>query len=176
MRKQGDRREYYLPVRLTDRLVFAYACFCPAAGRGAGPKCRRPPNEAKAYICTVSYLLPMNRPSARFATYRPLARRVVLLAGISLLLAVALIAYVYGTDNQFFSRLFGAFFVFFWLLTVTFLGAVPFVSWAAANWFGASWSDAAAPAATRPKRRPTSPASTRKTARTATRLNSTQRP
>ncbi|RIY14247.1 hypothetical protein D0T11_00745 [Hymenobacter rubripertinctus] len=98
-----------------------------------------------------------------------------LLAGISLLLALLLTAYLYDTQDHFFSRLFGAFFVFFWLLAVTFLGAVPFVSWAAANWFGATWSDAA-PAPVRRKRPPASPAVPRKPTRATTRLNSTQHP
>ncbi|SES85435.1 hypothetical protein [Hymenobacter actinosclerus] len=84
----------------------------------------------------------MPQPASRFLPLRPLLRQAALLAGISLLLALALILYLYGTQGQFFSRLFGAFFVFFWLLAITFLAAVPFVSWAAANWFGSAWAEA----------------------------------
>ncbi|MBT9394723.1 hypothetical protein KLP40_16255 [Hymenobacter sp. NST-14] len=117
----------------------------------------------------------MNQPSTQPVRYQPLLRRVALLAGISFLLALLLTAYLFDTQDQFFSRLFGAFFVFFWLLAVTFLGAVPFVTWAATHWFGASWSDAAA-APTRRKRPLPVPPVPRKPARATARLNPTQHP
>ncbi|WP_148103368.1 hypothetical protein [Hymenobacter rigui] len=116
----------------------------------------------------------MKRASSS-AAYQPLLRKVAYLAGSSLLLALLLIGYLYGTQDQFFGRLFGAFFVFFWLLAVTFLGVVPFVNWAAANWFGKQWAEPA-PERTRRAKPTTTPPSPRKSTRTATRLNSTQHP
>jgi hypothetical protein len=80
------------------------------------------------------------RPTASVA-YHPLLRRAGIIAVVSLVLAVALVGYLFGVSDGFFGRLFGAFFVFFWLLSVTFLGVVPFVSWAAAHWFGKSWQE-----------------------------------
>ena len=81
-------------------------------------------------------------PASRsvLVTYRPLLRRTGIIAGISLLLAVLLVVYVFGVQNELLVRVFGAFFLFFWLLAVTFLGVVPFINWAAANWFGPGWA------------------------------------
>jgi hypothetical protein len=81
----------------------------------------------------------MIRFSSLSTTYQVWLRRVAILAGVSFGLALLLTGYLFGTSDAFFSRLFGAFFVFFWLLAVTFLGVVPFINWAAANWFGKGW-------------------------------------
>jgi len=78
-------------------------------------------------------------------------RRVGLLAGISFLLALILIVYLFGVSDHFGGRLFFAFLVFAWLLSVTFLAVVPFVTWATANWFGRGWAEASTPAP-RPRR------------------------
>lgn len=78
-------------------------------------------------------------------------RRVGVLAGISLALALALVAYLFGVSDHFFGRLFPAFFVLFWLLAVTFMAVVPFVTWATGHWFGRGWQAASQPAA-RPSR------------------------
>lgn len=105
----------------------------------------------------------MARSTSFISPYQPLLRRLAIVAGVSLLLALLLISYTFGIQNHFFSRLFTAFFVFFWLLSLTFLGVVPFIRWAADSWFGHSWSGRA-PATTRSR------ASTRTTApRTPTR-------
>jgi len=74
----------------------------------------------------------------RLAAYR--WRRVGWLAGSSLVLGLGLVLYLFGTGDQFFSRLFSAFFVWFSLLAVTFLAAIPFISWATKHWFGQGWS------------------------------------
>jgi len=81
-------------------------------------------------------------PSSRsvLANYRPLLRRVGVLMGVSLALAVLLVVYVFGLHNELFTRVFGAFVLFFWLLFVTFLGVVPFINWATTNWFGPAWA------------------------------------
>jgi hypothetical protein len=105
----------------------------------------------------------MNRTPTWTVTYQPLLKRVAILAAVSLGLAILLIAYLFGVQDHFFGRLFGAFFVFFWLLAVTFLGIVPFVT----------------EEPTAPARRPRSaaaPSPTRKPTRTATRLDSTKHP
>ncbi|GAA3991792.1 hypothetical protein GCM10022407_40270 [Hymenobacter antarcticus] len=73
------------------------------------------------------------------------------LAGISLALALMLVGYVFGGSDHFFGRLFSAFLVLFWLLAVTFLAVVPFVTWATAHWFGRDWAEASTPVA-RPRR------------------------
>ena len=78
-------------------------------------------------------------------------RRVGVLAGISLALAVALVGYLFGFGDRFFGRLLPAFFIFFWLLAVTFLAVVPFVTWATSHWFGRGWAPAPQPVA-RPRR------------------------
>ena len=78
-------------------------------------------------------------------------RRVGWLAIISLALALMLVGYVFGGSDHFLSRLFSAFLVLFWLLAVTFLAVVPFVTWATSHWFGRGWAEASAPVA-RPRR------------------------
>lgn len=111
-------------------------------------------------------------PSSRsvLLAYRPLLRRISVLMGVSLALAVLLVVYVFGLHNELFTRVFGAFFLFFWLLFVTFLGVVPFVNWATANWFGPTW--AANQSKPAPRSRPAATASTsRKPARSAPRSN-----
>ncbi|UOQ78538.1 hypothetical protein MUN84_08290 [Hymenobacter sp. 5516J-16] len=117
----------------------------------------------------------MTRPTLPAFASTPLLRRAAMLAGISFLLALALVGYLFGVQDHFFGRLFSAFFVFFWLLAVTFLGVVPFVNWAAANWFGQEWAEAPTEPTRRPRPNPKA-ATTRKPTRTATRLNSTQHP
>lgn len=82
----------------------------------------------------------MPQSASHLSQLRPLLRQVALLAAVSAALALALVWYLYGSQDQFLIRLSGAFFVFFWLLAITFLAAVPFVSWAAANWFGPAWA------------------------------------
>jgi uncharacterized membrane protein len=72
-------------------------------------------------------------------------RRVGVLAGISLGLGLALVLYLFGASDFFFSRLFSAFLVLFWLLAVTFLAVVPFVTWATSHWFGRGWEEASTP-------------------------------
>ncbi|RZK25164.1 MAG: hypothetical protein EOO63_16405 [Hymenobacter sp.] len=47
-------------------------------------------------------------------------QRVGVLAGSSLALSLALVLYLFGIGDHFLSRLFSAFFVWFWLLAVTF--------------------------------------------------------
>ena len=86
-------------------------------------------------------------------------RRAGVLAGISLLLALILVGYLFGADDHFFSRLFFAFLVLVWLLAVTFLAVVPFVTWATGHWFGRGWAEISTPAP-RP-RRAASPAAAR---------------
>ncbi len=78
----------------------------------------------------------------RFARYLAVWpwRRVGALAAASLVLALALVGYVFGADGHFFGRLAPAFLVFFWLLAVTFLAVVPFVTWATGHWFGRGWA------------------------------------
>lgn len=95
-----------------------------------------------------------------------LLRRAGLLAGGSLLLAVALVSYLFGAADGFFGRVFGAFFVFFWLLSVTFLAVVPFIGWATANWFGLAEPLPLAPPVRKPR---PAPATVRKPTRTVTR-------
>jgi hypothetical protein len=95
---------------------------------------------------------PFLRLRQRVAAYR--WRRVGVLAGSSLALSLALVLYLFGVGDHFFGRLFSTFFVWFWLLAVTFLGVVPFISWASDHWFGPSWQGQEAP----PMRRPARPA------------------
>jgi hypothetical protein len=80
-------------------------------------------------------------------------RRVGILAGISMALALMLVIYLFGVSDHFFGRLFSAFFVLCWLLAVTFLAVVPFVTWATAHWFGRDWAEVSTPAP-RPRRAP----------------------
>lgn len=115
----------------------------------------------------------MIRSSSWLVTAKPLLRRTGILAAVSLVLALLLVTYLFGVQDHYFGRLFRAFFVFFWLLAVTFLGVVPFVQWAAGNWFGKAWADVPPQPARRPR---PAPSSTRKPTRTATRLDSTHHP
>lgn len=109
--------------------------------------------------------------------YVRLRRQAGILAGMSLLLALLLIGYTFGVGNQFFTRLFSAFFVFFWLLAVTFLGIVPFVNWAARSWFGNEWTGAPAPAAASRRTPASTPASSARTpTRTASRSSQKRHP
>ena len=78
-------------------------------------------------------------------------RRVGVLAGVSLALALMLVIYLVGFSDHFFGRLFPAFLVLFWLLAVTFLAVVPFVTWATGHWFGPGWAEASTPVP-RPRR------------------------
>ncbi|MBF9223650.1 hypothetical protein [Hymenobacter ruricola] len=78
-------------------------------------------------------------------------RRVGVLAGVALALALMLVVYLFGVSDHFFGRLFSAFLVLFWLLAVTFLAVVPFVTWATAHWFGRGWAEVSTPAP-RPRR------------------------
>ena len=78
-------------------------------------------------------------------------RRVGVLAGVSLAVALMLIGYLFGGSDHFFGRLFFAFLVLFWLLAVTFLAVVPFVTWATGHWFGRGWAEASTPVP-RPRR------------------------
>ncbi|QNH62852.1 hypothetical protein [Hymenobacter sediminicola] len=107
------------------------------------------------------------RPTPTF-NYPHLLRRAGIIAAVSLAMALALVGYLFGAADGFFGRLFGAFFVFFWLLSVTFLGVVPFVSWAAANWFGKGWAESA-PETNRKRRPAVATATVRKPTRTVTR-------
>ena len=99
--------------------------------------------------------------SSRFRLSRRWAalpwRRAGVLAGISLGLALLLIGFLFDWSDHFFVRLLTAFFVLFWLLAVTFLGVVPFVTWATGHWFGRGWQPAGSPAAVR-RPAPSSPA------------------
>ena len=110
----------------------------------------------------------MNRRVA--FNYQPLLRRAGVLAAVSFALAFALISFLFGFEDEFFGRLVGGFFVFFWLLAVTFLGVVPFVSWASTHWFGKSWAADSTPPVRKPRSAPT-PATVRKPTRTVTGQN-----
>ena len=94
--------------------------------------------------------LPLRRRLQKYLAAWPW-RRVGVLAGISLGLALMLVGYLFGTSDHFLGRLFSAFLVLFWLLAVTFLAVVPFVTWATEHWFGRGWAEASTPAA-RPRR------------------------
>ncbi|WP_143080095.1 hypothetical protein [Hymenobacter arizonensis] len=87
-------------------------------------------------------------------------RRVGVLAGVSLVLALTLVVYLFGISDHFFGRLFSAFAVLFWLLAVTFLAVVPFVTWATEHWFGRGWAEVSTPAP-RPRRASGGSAATR---------------
>jgi len=91
-------------------------------------------------------------------------RRVGVLAGSSLAFSLVLTLYLFGTDDHFFGRLFTAFFVSFCLLVATFLGILPFISWATAHWFGRGWE-----AETLPAKRAAKPRAARPVAVTAAR-------
>ena len=101
----------------------------------------------------------------RFARFLPALpwRRVGALAITSLVLALALVGYVFGVDENFFGRLAPAFFIFFWLLAVTFLAVVPFVGWATGHWFGRGWA-AVSPVPAARRSRPARPGAPTRTA------------
>lgn len=94
--------------------------------------------------------LPSRHPLQQYVAAWPW-RRVSVLAGVSLGLALGLVGYLFGVNDHFFGRLFSAFLVLFWLLAVTFLAVVPFVTWATAHWFGRDWAPVD-PTAPRPRR------------------------
>jgi len=102
---------------------------------------------------------PFLRLRQRVVAYR--WRHVGVLAGSSLALSLALVLYLFGVGDHFFGRLFSTFFVWFWLLAVTFLAVVPFITWATAHWFGPSWRGPEVP----PLRRPARPTAPKVTAR-----------
>jgi len=83
----------------------------------------------------------------RLATYN--WRRVAVLAGISFVLSLSLVGYLFGMSDRFFGRFSTAFFLGFCLLSVTFLAVIPFIGWATTHWFGKSWSGGATPAPAR---------------------------
>ncbi|TLM90427.1 magnesium transporter [Hymenobacter jeollabukensis] len=103
----------------------------------------------------------------------PLVRRAGILLAVSFGLSLLLVAYLFGFDG-FFGRLMGATFVWFVLLGVTFLAVVPFVNWAADNWFGRSWAEhptpqpARKPRASNTPKTPATPKPTRYAPRTPT--------
>ncbi|GAA4014778.1 hypothetical protein GCM10022408_30020 [Hymenobacter fastidiosus] len=119
----------------------------------------------------------MTLPRALNLATSPLLRRAGGLAAVSLTLALALVAYLFGAADHFFSRLSGAFFVLFWLLAVTFLGVVPFVNWAALHWFGKAWAEPSPEPARRNSRSAPAVVSspTRKPGRPAARLDSSSK-
>lgn len=84
-------------------------------------------------------------------------RRVGGLAAASFLLSNALIIYLFGFSDRFWSRLAGAFFVGFCLLSVTFQAVIPFISWASRQWFGPGWAGNTPPTPRRPVSRPKTP-------------------
>jgi hypothetical protein len=108
---------------------------------------------------------PLLRLRQRVAAYR--WQRVGVLAGSSLALSLAMVLYLFGVSDHFLGRLFSTFFVWFWLLAVTFLGVVPFITWATNHWFGPSWRGQEAP----PMRRSPRPATS--AAKVTTRRSST---
>lgn len=85
----------------------------------------------------------LRRWRQRLAAYR--WRRVGWLAGVSLGISLGLVLYLFGVSDHFFGRLFSAFFVWFWLLAVTFLAVIPFIGWATRHWFGRDWVGEAEP-------------------------------
>jgi hypothetical protein len=92
-------------------------------------------------------------PSASQPLRRRLAaynwHRVAILAGVSFVLSLSLVGYLFGVSDRFFGRLSAAFFLGFCLLSVTFLAVIPFIGWATTHWFGKSWSGGATPAPAR---------------------------
>ncbi len=94
--------------------------------------------------------LPLRRRLQKHVSAWPW-RRVGVLAGISLVLALMLVGYVFGGSDHFFGRLCSAFLVLFWLLAITFLAVVPFVTWATGHWFGPGWAEVSSPVS-RPRR------------------------
>ena len=115
----------------------------------------------------------MLQPSISTLFSARVLRRAGIMAGVSFGLALALVGYVFGfTDDDFLSRLFGAFFVFFWLLSITFLAVVPFVSWATAKWLVSPEVAPATGAGRKPRNAP-APTTVRKPTRTVTRSEKT---
>lgn len=112
----------------------------------------------------------MSRRRVASFNYQSLLPRAGILAAVSLGLALALIGFLFGISDDFFGRVVSAFFVFFWLLSVTFLGVVPFVGWAASHWFGRSWTETSAPPAKKPRPAPAA-TTVRKPTRTVTGQN-----
>jgi hypothetical protein len=106
----------------------------------------------------ISFFLRLRQ---RLVAYR--WRRVGVLAGTSLALSLALVLYLFGVSDHFFGRLFSAFFVWFWLLAVTFLGVVPFINWATDHWFGSGWRGESASTGRRPAKPAVPKATTRRT-------------
>jgi hypothetical protein len=112
---------------------------------------------------------PRRRSSPPSFLQHPLVRRAGVLLAVSFALSFALIAYLFGFSSGFFGRLMGATFVWFVLLSVTFLAVVPFVNWAAENWFGRTWAEdptpqparRARPAASKAKPKTNRPAASR---------------
>ena len=104
-------------------------------------------------------LLLLRRRLSRYLAAWPW-RRVGVLAGVSLALALMLVGYLFGGSDHFFGRLFSAFLVCFWLLAVTFLAVVPFVTWATGHWFGRGWAEVSTPAP-RPRRTADGPSTVR---------------
>jgi hypothetical protein len=100
----------------------------------------------------------------------PLLRRAGILLAVSFGLSFMLITYLFGFQDGYFAQLLRATFVWFVLLGVTFLAVVPFVNWAADNWFGRTWAEAPTPQPTRrPKATNTPKAAAPKPARYAPR-------
>lgn len=100
---------------------------------------------------------PRRRSSAKVSLLaHPLVRRAGILLAVSLGLALLLVVYLFGFDG-FFGRVLGATFVWFVLLGVTFLAVVPFVNWAADNWFGRSWAEHPTPQPARKARATNAP-------------------
>ncbi|WBO83552.1 hypothetical protein [Hymenobacter yonginensis] len=115
----------------------------------------------------------MPQPSLSTLLSTQLLRRAGIMAGVSFGLALALVGYLFGfADDDYFTRLFRAFFVFFWLLSVTFLAVVPFVSWAAAKWLAQPEGTPPAEASRKPRNAPAS-TTVRKPTRTVTRSEKT---
>lgn len=110
---------------------------------------RRAMPVANWYLCSMAAL--RRRASRIPFLQHPLLRRAGILLAVSFVLSFALIAYLFGFSNGFFGRLTGSTFVWFVLLSVTFLAVVPFVNWAADNWFGRTWAESPTP---QPVRRP----------------------
>jgi hypothetical protein len=98
---------------------------------------------------------PLHPLRRRLAAYN--WRRVGVLAGVSFVLSLSLVGYLFGVSDRFFGRLSAAFFLGFCLLSVTFLAVIPFIGWATTHWFGKSWSGGATPAPVRRASRPAAP-------------------
>lgn len=113
----------------------------------SGPRAHQPKKAKFAFMAgsrssAPSTLRQRLRQRLRRYNWRPAAG----LAAGSLVGSVVLVGYLFGFSDHFFARLFSTYLVLFWLLAFTFLAAVPFVGWAAANWFGRGWVGASPPA------------------------------